>query len=90
MAEGHYDRLPTLATDLAQKELIRSRQSAASIRALAAKAAISTTPIISFSVMTRCRLDLSRAWNRPGTNATGVSLITVALSGKRLELICEL
>jgi len=35
-------------------------------------------------------IGLVHSINRPGTNATGVSLVTAALGGKRLELVCEL
>src|SRR3954468_4541349 len=89
-AEGHYDRLPTLATDLAKKKVALIAAVGGINSALAAKAATSTTPIIFIIGDDPVSLGLVESMNRPGTNATGVSLITVALSGKRLELICAL
>jgi putative tryptophan/tyrosine transport system substrate-binding protein len=89
-AEGHYDRLPTLATDLAQKKVALIAAVGGINSALAAKAATSTTPIIFIIGDDPVSLGLVESMNHPGTNATGVSLITVALSGKRLELICAL
>ena len=45
-AEGHYDRLATLATDLAQKKVAFIAAVGGINSALAAKAATSTTPIV--------------------------------------------
>jgi putative tryptophan/tyrosine transport system substrate-binding protein len=89
-AEGHYDRLPTLATDLAQKKVAFIAAVGGINSALAAKAATSTTPTIFIIGDDPVSLGLVESMNRPGTNATGVSLVTAILGGKRLELICGL
>jgi putative ABC transport system substrate-binding protein len=89
-AEGHYERLATLATDLAQKKVAFIAAVGGINSALAAKAATSTTPIVFIIGDDPVSLGLVESMNRPGTNATGVSLVTAILGGKRLELICEL
>src|SRR5215216_696873 len=89
-AEGHYDRLPTLATDLAKKKVAFIAAVGGINSALAAKAATSTTPTIFIIGDDPVSLGLVESMNRPGTNATGVSLVTAILGGKRLELICGL
>ena len=89
-AEGHYDRLPALASDLAQKKVALIAAVGGINSAIAAKAATSTTPIVFIIGDDPVSLGLVESMNRPGTNATGVSFVTAILGGKRLELICEL
>jgi putative ABC transport system substrate-binding protein len=89
-AEGRYDRLPMLAKDLTQRRVAFIAAVGGSNSALAAKAASSTTPIVFVIGDDPVPIGLVHSMNRPGTNATGVSLVTAALGGKRLELICEL
>jgi putative ABC transport system substrate-binding protein len=89
-AEGRVDRLPALAADLVDRkvDLIAAFGGLASARA--AKNATSTTPIV-FLIGTDPVADgLAVSFNRPGGNLTGVSLLILALYGKRLEMISEL
>jgi len=89
-AEGRYDRLPMLAKDLTRRRVAFIAAVGGSNSALAAKAASSTTPIVFVIGDDPVSIGLVHSINRPGTNATGVSLVTAALGGKRLELVCEL
>jgi putative tryptophan/tyrosine transport system substrate-binding protein len=89
-AEGRYDRLPILAQDLTRRRVSFIAAVGGSNSALAAKAATSTTPIVFVIGDDPVPLGLVHSMNRPGSNATGVSLVTAALGGKRLEYICEL
>jgi len=87
-AEGDYDRLAALAADL-----VRSKVDVIAAlgipSALAAKSATSTIPIV-FSVGDAVERGLVASLARPGGNLTGVSLLNVELTSKRLELISEL
>jgi putative tryptophan/tyrosine transport system substrate-binding protein len=87
-AEDHYDRLPTLAEDLARRQVAVIVASGGEASALAAKSATATIPIVFSSNGDPIRLGLVASLNRPGRNMTGVSLLTTAeMLGKRLELL---
>jgi putative tryptophan/tyrosine transport system substrate-binding protein len=88
-AEGRYDRLPALATDLVGHKLdVITALGPPSARA--AKSATSTIPIV-FVVGTDPVADgLVASLARPGGNLTGISILAVELIPKRLELLSEL
>jgi putative ABC transport system substrate-binding protein len=88
-AEGHYDLLPSLALDLARREAAVI-VAAGSSPALAAKAATRTLPIVFISGGDPLGRGLVTELDRPGGNATGINVITAALTGKRLALLREL
>ena len=89
-ADGRYERLSELANELVRRPVSVIAAVGGNISALAAKTASSTIPIV-FVVGTDPTKDgLVSSFNRPGGNATGVSLITAELGAKRLELLREL
>jgi len=87
-AEGRYDRLPALATDLAGRK-VDVIVAAGPPSARAAKSATSTIPIV-FASSDPVREGLVASLARPGGNLTGVSALSTELAPKRLELLTEL
>jgi putative ABC transport system substrate-binding protein len=89
-AEGQYDRLPAMAADLVQRGAVMLVTTGGEPSALAAKTATSTIPIVFTTGGDPVKIGLVESLNRPGGNATGVSLLTTAPEAKRLGLLHEL
>jgi putative ABC transport system substrate-binding protein len=86
--ESRYDRMPTLAADLADRKvdvILALGDSAAA----AAKSATSTVPI-PFITSNAVETGLVASLARPEGNLTGISILAVELMSKRLELISDL
>jgi len=89
-AEGNYDQLAALATDLVRRQVTVIVTVGGETSATAAKAATTTIPIV-FNVGTDpVKTGLVASVARPGGNATGVNLVTNELGEKRLGLLRDL
>ena len=86
MADGKYERLPGLVAELVQMkpELIATHGTPGS---QALQRATSTIPIVTASAGDPVAEGFAASLARPGGNVTGLSLITIDLSPKLLELL---
>jgi putative ABC transport system substrate-binding protein len=87
-ADNQYERLPALAADLVNRQVNLIFANSPSIPA--ALAATKTIPIIFNSGDDPVRLGFVASFNRPGGNATGVTISSGEFAAKRLDLLREL
>src|SRR5690242_15903179 len=88
-AEGRYERLPAMAAELARRPVALILANAPPA-ALTAKATTATIPIVFVVGFDPVAAGLVASLNRPGGNATGMTLISVVLAQKRLEILREI
>jgi putative ABC transport system substrate-binding protein len=88
-ADGRYDHLPALATELTQRpvDLIFAAGPPA---ALAAKAATTTIPVVFVVGFDPVMAGLVASLSRPSGNVTGMTLMNNQLGQKRLEVLLDL
>jgi putative ABC transport system substrate-binding protein len=88
-AEGQYQRLPAMAAELVSRpaSVILAQAPPA---ALSAKAVTASIPIVFVVGFDPVAAGLVTDLNRPGGNATGMTLISHVLGQKRLELVRDL
>jgi putative ABC transport system substrate-binding protein len=87
--DNHYERLAGLAAEFARRQ-VAVIAALNSPPALAAKAAITTIPIVFMIPDDPVKLGLVASLSRPGGNATGVSFLLSDLGPKQLGLLLEL
>ena len=88
-ADGHYDRLPSLAAELVGRD-VAAIFAADLPSAFAAKAATRTIPIVFITGADPIKVGLVDNLSRPTGNLTGMSVIISVLGPKRVELMHEL
>src|ERR1700691_2070108 len=88
-ADGHYDRLPSLAAELVGRD-VAAIFAPDLPSAFAAKAATKTIPIVVVTGADPVKVGLVDSFSRPKGNLTGVSVIASLLGPKRVELLHEL
>ena len=88
-ANGHSDRLPSMMAELVQRQVtvIAATSTPASV---AAKAMVTTIPVVFETGGDPVRLGLVPSLSRPGGNITGVSQTNVEMVAKRLELLHQM
>src|SRR5262245_19494611 len=88
-AEGRFDQLLTLASELVDRKVAVIFAGGLDVKIREIRAAISNTPIVLATAGDPVELGLIDSLNRPGGNATGVTIISASLWPKRLELLRE-
>jgi putative ABC transport system substrate-binding protein len=89
-AEGHNDRLPTLATELVRRGLTVLVAGGGTPTAVAAKGATTTVPVVFAVAVDPVKSGLVASMIRPGGNLTGITNLGVEIGPKRLEILREI
>jgi putative ABC transport system substrate-binding protein len=89
-AEGHFDELDALATELVADGVTLIAATGGMRSAEAAKNATATIPIVFVLGFDPVKLGLVASFNKPGGNITGTTIIANELATKRLNLLYDL
>jgi len=89
-ADGQFDLLLELATDLVRNNAVVLFAGAVDVKIKAIKVAISKIPIVFATGGDLVELGVVASMNRPGGNATGVTVLAAELWPKQLELLRKL
>ena len=89
-AEGHYGDLDALAAEFVRDRVALIAATGGVVSAKAALKATATIPIAFVVGFDPVALGLVASLNKPGGNATGVSIFTTELATKRVQLLYEL
>jgi putative ABC transport system substrate-binding protein len=91
-AEGRYERLPDLAADLIRRRVTVIAATGGTSSVIAAKAATESIriPIVFIGGGDPVYQSLVESLSRPGANVTGMTVFSVDLGAKRLELLRDL
>ena len=88
-ADGRYDLLPVMATELVSRPVTVLAAAGGQPAALAAKNATATIPIVAAFNADPVAAGLVGSLSRPGGNVTGVSNLSTLLEPKRLSVLRE-
>ena len=89
-AEGHFDELDALATELVAEGAAVIAATGGVRSAEAAKNATTTIPVVFVIGFDPIKVGLVASFNKPGGNLTGTTIITTELATKRLSLLYDL
>jgi putative ABC transport system substrate-binding protein len=89
-ADGRFERLPALAAELVEQRVSVIAAVGGDITVHAVKAATTTIPIVMVAGDDPAKTGLVASLARPGSNITGVTLFSVIVEQKRLDLLQEL
>ena len=85
-ADNQYERLPSMATDLVRQK-VAVIAATTTPAAKAAKQATTTIPIVFTTISDPVQIGFVASLSRPGGNLTGVTLLSVEVGPKLLELL---